>query len=200
MTENEAKNKLDSLHHRILNTSFCNKVYESEVEALCMAKDVLEEIQQYRAIGTVRQVQDFIADWRKYKEFGTLEDIQTMKDNGSFSGVELAQIAAMQMRLKDYEAIGTVEEFKALKDIDEDLRLKYCYEDLSSAELRGYCQGSDEAVDNFAKFLHDKAKENNGLRLSSETRSRTQPNIFDYLEEFKNEQICKEEIDCECEV
>ena len=92
-----------------------------------------------------------------------------------------------------------LEELKTLKDIDEDLRLKYCYEDLSNAEHRGYCQGSNEAVDDFAKFLHDKAKKNNGLRLSSETRSWTHPSIFDYLEEFKNEQICKEEVDCESE-
>ena len=83
-----------------------------------------------------------------------------------------------------------LEELKTLKDIDEDL---------SNAEHRGYCQGSNEAVDDFAKFLHDKAKENNGLRLSSETRSWTHPSIFDYLEEFKNEQICKEEVDCESE-
>ena len=57
----------------------------------------LEEIQQYRAIGTA-------------------EDLQTMKDNGAFSAVELAKIAAMLKRLKVYEAIGTVEEFKAFKE------------------------------------------------------------------------------------
>ena len=95
--------------------------------------------------------------------------------------------------LEQYRAIGTIDEFKALKEIDEDLRLKYCYEDLSSAENRGYIQGSNEAVDEFANFLHKKAKQNNGLRLSSETRSWTHPCIFDYLEEFKNEQTCKEE-------
>jgi hypothetical protein len=55
MTENEAIDKLNNLHYKIVHTSFCNKVYESEIEALCMAKDCLKEIQQYRAIGTVEE-------------------------------------------------------------------------------------------------------------------------------------------------
>lgn len=58
---------------------------------------ILEEIQQYRAIGTV-------------------EELKSMKENGAFTGVELAQLAAMQMRLKEYSAIGTIEEFKDLKE------------------------------------------------------------------------------------
>ena len=60
---------------------------------------VLEELEQYRAIGTV-------------------EELQAMKENGAFSGVELAQIAAMQMKLKKYMEIGTLEEFKALKHFE----------------------------------------------------------------------------------
>lgn len=47
---------------------------------------------------------------RRYREIGTLEELQTMKEHGGFTGVELAQIAAMQMKLKEYEAIGTPEE------------------------------------------------------------------------------------------
>ena len=56
-----------------------------------MAINALEEIQQYRAICTP-------------------EELQTMKEHGGFTGVELANIAAMQMKLKEYEAIGTPEE------------------------------------------------------------------------------------------
>lgn len=55
MTENEAKQKLENLHYKIIHTSFCNKVYEIEIVALCMAKDALEKIQQYRAIGTIEE-------------------------------------------------------------------------------------------------------------------------------------------------
>ena len=55
MTENEAIDKLNNLHYKILHSSFSSMVYVSEIEALCMAKDVLQEIQQYRAIGTVEE-------------------------------------------------------------------------------------------------------------------------------------------------
>lgn len=59
--------------------------------------EMCEELEQYRAIGTV-------------------EELKSMKENGAFTGVELAQLAAMQMRLKEYSAIGTIDEFKALKE------------------------------------------------------------------------------------
>jgi hypothetical protein len=48
MTENEAIDKLNNLHYKILHSSFSSMVYVSEIEALCMAKDVLQEIQQCR--------------------------------------------------------------------------------------------------------------------------------------------------------
>ena len=60
-----------------------------------------------------------LSELMEYQAIGTVEEIQSMKDNGAFSGIELAQLAIMQMRLKDYQTIGTVEEFKALKDKSE---------------------------------------------------------------------------------
>lgn len=62
-----------------------------EIEACRVAMNALSEIQQYREIGTV-------------------EELKSLKENGAFTGVELAQLVAMQMRLKDYQSIGTVEE------------------------------------------------------------------------------------------
>lgn len=56
------------------------------------------------------------ADWDAYRVIGTPEELQTMKEYGGFTGVELANIAAMQMRLKEYEAIGTVEEYQEVVD------------------------------------------------------------------------------------
>lgn len=60
-------------------------------KATRVAIQALEEVQQYRAIGTP-------------------EELQTMKEHGGSTGVELANIAAMQIKLKNYEAIGTLEE------------------------------------------------------------------------------------------
>ena len=59
---------------------------------------------------------DILQELEADRTIGTVEELKTMKENGAFTGVELAQLAAMQMRLKEYSAIGTIEEFKALKE------------------------------------------------------------------------------------
>lgn len=89
MTENEAK--------ILLCQMYLPQFDEKEKQALTMAIKALEEIQQYRAIGTV-------------------EELKTMKENGAFTGIELAHLAAVQMKMKKYQTIGTVDEFKALKE------------------------------------------------------------------------------------
>lgn len=66
-------------------------------QAFNIAIKALEEVQQYRAIGT-------------------MEELQTMKEHGGFTGIELANIAAMQMKLKEYEAIGTPEECRTARE------------------------------------------------------------------------------------
>lgn len=87
MTENDAIDKLNNLHYKIVHTSFCNKVYESEIEALCMAKDCLKEIQQYIAIGTIEelvktQIREKVlnVELESYKEIGTIEEFKSLKE------------------------------------------------------------------------------------------------------------------------
>lgn len=53
---------------------------------------------------------DEAAMWDEYRKLGTPEELREMMDNGSFTGIELAKIAAIQMKLKKYEEIGTLEE------------------------------------------------------------------------------------------
>lgn len=91
ITENKAVETLEYIK------TFDGMDFGATKIALKMAIQVIEEIQEYRAIGTV-------------------EDLKTMKENGAFSGAELAQILAMQMELKKYQSIGTIEEFKVLKE------------------------------------------------------------------------------------
>ena len=106
MTENKAievfekPSKHIKMVHKTKNEMEFYAYSSDLVKAFEIAIQALEEIQQYRAIGTV-------------------EDIQTMKDNGAFNAVELAKIADMLKRLKVYEAIGTIEEFNALKEKNE---------------------------------------------------------------------------------
>lgn len=99
MTENEAKEYIRS---RICNEKgiqrFCrdNCMYGEGKCAFQIAIKALEEIQQYRAIGTV-------------------EELEAMK-KGTLSAMELVDIWCVLEDLKKYSAIGTVEEFKALKE------------------------------------------------------------------------------------
>lgn len=89
MKENEA---ITILKAEIVHHPECSVF----AEALDLAIQALEEVQQYR-------------------EIGTSEELQTMKEHGGFTGVELANIVAMQMKLKEYEAIGTLEELQDMK-------------------------------------------------------------------------------------
>ena len=90
MTENEAIEVLKDFDKQV--TAKADGAYQSTIGKMAcdMAIKALEEVQRYRAIGTP-------------------EELQTMKEHGGFTGVELAQIAAGQMKLKKYQEIGTVE-------------------------------------------------------------------------------------------
>lgn len=96
MTENESIKELEA---SIDLAKMCTQNYERkrEIQGYEMAINALEEIQQYRALGTP-------------------EDLKAMKEHGAFTGTELAQLAAMQMRLREYEQIGTPEECLRNKD------------------------------------------------------------------------------------
>lgn len=65
-----------------------NAFFEESTNAI---QALLEEIQQYRTIGTV-------------------EELKELKYNGAFSGIELANIAASLAELQKYQAIGTVDQ------------------------------------------------------------------------------------------
>lgn len=61
----------------------------------------------------LKRLLEMMEEHKQYREIGTPEELQTMKEHGGFTGVELAQIAAGQMKLKEYRAIGTPEECRA---------------------------------------------------------------------------------------
>lgn len=56
-------------------------------EALGLAIQALEEVQQHRAIGTPEELQDMksdyfeaLSDWRQYRKIGTLEECRTARE------------------------------------------------------------------------------------------------------------------------
>lgn len=67
MTEGEVYKYLDkyleNLHKKILNSAFAEivtVVTENEIEAFILSKNALEELQQYRALGTVEDIKKII--------------------------------------------------------------------------------------------------------------------------------------------
>ena len=57
------------------------------VEEHWAVRKALEEIQQYRAIGTVEELQDMknkyqeaVVDWRQYRKIGTIEEFKALKE------------------------------------------------------------------------------------------------------------------------
>lgn len=150
MTANEAIKRIKTMHFMcddFHNCKYGHDCTDGCSEAVKMAVDALQGSMKKKHIGSENMVI-------------SSSDLMTILNSDS-------------EELKQYKEVGTVEEFKALKEAD--------------------VKGANRAVDEFANYLHKIAKENNGLRLSSETKSWTHPCIFDYLEEFKNLQTCKEE-------
>lgn len=61
-------------------------------------------------------LESILKEYEQYRAIGTVKELQSMKEHGAFTGTELAQIAVCQMELQKYMAIGTIDEFKALKE------------------------------------------------------------------------------------
>jgi len=94
MTENEAISLIENL--KFLSSE---DTYRKHIDAIKMAIQALEEIQQYRAIGTVE---------------GYKRVIEISKENFRVS-------MEYKAKVQEYEAIGTIDEFKAWKE-----KQKYC--------------------------------------------------------------------------
>lgn len=135
MTENRCIEVLKKMKHMFTET--CAKIDENT--ALNMAVEAIKEIQQYRAIGTVEEIEN------SFK-----------KTINAFEKANPLIKSALDI-LQEYQSIGTIEELKALKEIDEDLRLKYCYEDLSNADNSGYMRGYAKAIDDCLAVLYQNA-------------------------------------------
>lgn len=89
MTEIEAAEKLKNmrLFMQIEDEHNDCKFTEDDYKANEMAIQALEEVQQYRAIGTPEELQDMksnyfeaLSDWRQYRKIGTLEECRTARE------------------------------------------------------------------------------------------------------------------------
>lgn len=80
MTESEAKIILET---EIVHHPECS-IFS---EALSISIQALEEVQQYRAIGTPEELQDMknnyfeaLSDWRQYRKIGTVYECRTARE------------------------------------------------------------------------------------------------------------------------
>ena len=70
-------------------------------------------------------------------------------NNGSFTGLELAQIAIGLMKLKEYQEIGTVEEFRAAVEKQKEM-IAYCDEnDCSDCPYHSGSQKENRCMNDF---------------------------------------------------
>ena len=112
MTENEAIDKLNNLHYKIIHTSFCNKVYESEIEALCMTKDVLQEIQQYKAIGTIEEfkaLKDYKELYDVYRNIASINEFRNLKNKKNVLPIATIKISKEDMQKMVDEKMEEIE-------------------------------------------------------------------------------------------
>lgn len=96
------------------------------------------------------QVAKWLEELKSYKDIGTPKELKELKENGAFTGLELAKLAIMQKELKEYKDLeerglfvrlpckagGTVYVDSAILPI-EDME---CYEDIDN-KIPSYFQG-----------------------------------------------------------
>ena len=49
------------------------------------------------------QVANWMGELKSYRDIGTLKELKELKENGAFTGLELAKLAIMQKELKEYK-------------------------------------------------------------------------------------------------
>jgi len=50
-----------------------------------------------------KQIAEWLEELKSYKDIGTLKELKELKENGAFTGLELAKLAIMQKELKKYK-------------------------------------------------------------------------------------------------
>lgn len=129
---------LQTLHNqgfspeRLKNIDFRKEVVEHINYDAYMS--LMDELEEYREIGTLEEVRESIQELQmykdsklvlipdavhkkqceeldKYKQLGTLEELKKLKEC-ELSGVELAEIACSINLLKDYQKLGTLEQVR----------------------------------------------------------------------------------------
>ena len=86
---------------------------EQEKKAVDWMKFIRDTVYPGGRAENAKTIIDGFEELEQYRAIGTPDELKKLKENGAFTGVELAQIAIGEMKLKEYMAIGTPEECRA---------------------------------------------------------------------------------------
>lgn len=157
MTENKIKEFVQSLRNRVetfVNSGWAiDGLINDYTKSADTIEKLFEEIQQYRAIGTVEEIQNKMEELERWHTDRINENI---KNPFAYTSTSICHncdhkddyIEELEAEVAEYQSIGTIDEFKALKES----KCKYWnpeHEDcaLSYEEIRA------KAIDEFAERL-----------------------------------------------
>lgn len=178
MTENEAKDIL-----RIIGFNRAEEGDVEDCEAIDVAMNALEEIQAYRAIGTVEDIQKKMEELDRWHTDRINENI---KNPFAYTSTLICHncdhkddyIEELEAEVEEYKSVGTIEELKALKEKSEDIPIihgkaelelhdKEIYakgynqgtidraEEVTKAREHGYANAIDEVLESVKKAYHN---------------------------------------------
>lgn len=111
MTENEAK-----LFNKLMEHNSAYYGYELSKGEIKTVSQAFEQLKQYRAIGTVDDYWKLNEMCKEYSAIGTVEGYERAIQS-SIENYNLYR--EYKAKVQEFEQIGTVEEFKALKEKNE---------------------------------------------------------------------------------
>lgn len=171
MTESEALLRIKDMEYECMNSTI-HYYTDKDIPMLRLSEKALEEIQQYRAIGTV-------------------EELQKLKLLFGNENVEISELTTKILKeYPEYLSTGTIEEFKALKVENEELHCEIqainATMDLLENEIRA------KAIDEFAEKLSLEVSESIiwdmlATMSKNSSLSDTSDEIVDYVINTANE-------------
>lgn len=135
MTENEAKNVLDNVwDFAILSDDESGDILEKAID---IANKALEEIQQYKAIGTVEEVR-MLKDYKElydvYNLIGTIEEFRNLKYKKNVLPIATIEFSKEDMQKMVDEKVAQIEldiqeiRNKAIDEFAEQIKELFKYE------------------------------------------------------------------------
>ena len=159
MTESEALLRIKDMEYECMNSTI-HYYTDKDIPMLRLSEKALEEIQQYRAIGTV-------------------EELQKLKILFGNENVEISELTTKILKeYPEYLSTGTIEEFKALKEKEERFDRNIRMFNEIGLEIRA--KAIDEFADRLAKYLNVESATKYGNKDAEQQR-----NSYDTLMKYE---------------